>query len=690
MSGTQVSSFYPVNQLLVDNAQQISNQYAPQRNELLIQRSQQEIGGTEIEYAARAAQGLLGLGDEAAMAAAYPGAVANAQQYGFLKNAPSVFPGKARLEQIAAMGTSSEKLGEQRGVASDYQTWLRSRGGGGTQGTVTPGAVPAVAPGGGFTGDREKDRAIIVKQESGGDPTVLNYVARQDPTAYARGATASGKYQFVNSTWREGLQLAGLDPAQYPEARQAPEAVQDKVFDAVYGKYGTKPWEKGAKDWVRDEHGNYQVATVRPPAGSPGGAPAVPGTPPPYQLAGQPVGPPGTPPAAGMPVPGGQGLVTRPDGTVGTPNAGGLGTGAPPAAVAAPAQPPPAATPAAPVANIPPPAPRMANGLDAEQNRTIQQLEAIRPRNRAEFDQQQKLIATTEQTYRQHNETVDRQYRTDVQQAQQHAQTQANTEASAAALAEQRRIENARAGVPTGHQRNSETGVIEPIPGYKGATEGERLEYDLRHADPGSQEYAEAWKAKKWQIAPNGNVIEQDMSGYTPPTRSIQRPTFIPQPTGTALDEVRKADTDARVIVPAIDRYVDLHKGIAGSSWGAFFDNPRDPKAQQLIGAFNAMKTVLRSPTYANTGVLQPAEMEMLKQELVSPQTIRGLYATPQALEARLHEIKFAILSRQDAELRSVGRDGVIVRDKSDLAKIPEGGKFYDEDGNLRIKPRAE
>lgn len=429
-------------------------------------------------------------------------------------------------------------------------------------------------------------------------------------------------------------------------------------------------------------------------------------------------------PASAMPMvagPGGAGPEVQPLRPVeagwgtGTPGSYGYSGGSPtpgtvpapaPAPAPVPAAQPPAAPaqPAAPQVPLAPVLPLKPSGLTAQQEEAaLNDLNApgIKVADVNRITAHYQALAAQNRTYNeqaaQHNYERQRQAAADVETRAQHAATAAQrdienkrAEAAAAALAEQRRLENARAGVPTAQQRNPATGVLEPMPGYRGATADERIDYSLKHDDPSSQDYADAWKARKWQIAPNGSVIEQDMSGYPPPTRSIQRPTFLPQPTGTALDEVRKADTDARVIVPAINRYVDLHKEIGGSSWGAYFDNPRDPKAQQLIGAFNAMKTVLRSPAYANTGVLQPAEMEMLKQELVSPQTIRGLYATPQALEARLHEIKFAILSRQDAELRSVGKDGVIVRDKSDLAKIPDGGKFYDEDGNLRVKTRAE
>lgn len=107
----------------------------------------------------------------------------------------------------------------------------------------------------------------VAKRESGGDPTILNYVARADPTAYARGATASGKYQFINSTWKQGLQWAGIDPSKYPTAMSAPEGVQDQVASAVYDHVGTSPWQKGSQDWVKGPGGGYQLASVPPGTG---------------------------------------------------------------------------------------------------------------------------------------------------------------------------------------------------------------------------------------------------------------------------------------------------------------------------------------------------------------------------------------------------------------------------------------
>jgi len=150
----------------------------------------------------------------------------------------------------------------------------------------TAGATGGGGAGGGagtaarqFTGDLEKDRQLIKGWESGGDPTALNYVAKADPTARARGATASGLYGFIDSTWKEGLQMIGGDPAKYPTAASAPPAVQDDVFTAVYKARGTAPWDpsKWGQNWVKNAAGGYDLVktgtggtSTPPPAGPPG------------------------------------------------------------------------------------------------------------------------------------------------------------------------------------------------------------------------------------------------------------------------------------------------------------------------------------------------------------------------------------------------------------------------------------
>jgi hypothetical protein len=57
--------------------------------------------------------------------------------------------------------------------------------------------------------------------------------SRGDPTAESGASTASGKYQYINSTWQARASLYG--PAgQYPRAKLAPESVQDAVAYIEY------------------------------------------------------------------------------------------------------------------------------------------------------------------------------------------------------------------------------------------------------------------------------------------------------------------------------------------------------------------------------------------------------------------------------------------------------------------------
>lgn len=68
--------------------------------------------------------------------------------------------------------------------------------------------------------------AAIKQHESRGDYTIITAAAKNDPRQ-----TASGAYQMTDSTWRGGLQQAGLGHllSQYPRAYLAPPDVQDKV-----------------------------------------------------------------------------------------------------------------------------------------------------------------------------------------------------------------------------------------------------------------------------------------------------------------------------------------------------------------------------------------------------------------------------------------------------------------------------
>jgi hypothetical protein len=623
MSGAQTSTFYPVNQLLVDNAQQIQNQYAPQRNELFVQRARQEIGGTQLEHVSRAAAAVDALPLEQQPAAWQAGG----EQLVKLGIIPSFqpYPGPERVKQIAGMGMSVENQFKLRGAQNTPDIY--GVGGGGQPGTSGAATQAAPAPGGGgFTGDREKDRAIIVKQESGGDPTVLNYVARQDPTAYARGATASGKYQFVNSTWREGLQLAGLDPAQYPEARQAPEAVQDKVFDAVYGKYGTKPWEKGAKDWVRDEHGNYQIATVRPPAGSPGGAPA--GTPPPYQVAttGAVPPPPGAAPGAVAPV--------------AAPGAAGT-AGAPPVVpVAAPA---PAATPSA---AMPPDLQTDANDLTAKDR---QQLAPIFARVRAG--------QVSYETYQ--NEAQQRQAanvaRQDKWQAQQKAAADTaytrEKDARAAALAEEEAQRK--------RDKAAREARLEAMTGPGGDALNNYDRRVLLSEDPEkwkSKEYAASYAKAATPTSEGGVQIYPDMTPFElprdkdgKPILSYGQPRMVIGPGD--VGKYRAVEEGFNTITYTLDT---LQK--------AWQDASAADRAETLAGKPTALRTawtnaalLAKGDGLFQLGVISGPDKQLLQGVLADPTTFWGAFTSTAEATKQIGMVKDLLSQRRAAAKNAYG-----------------------------------
>lgn len=292
-----------------------------------------------------------------------------------------------RISSLDAAGKVAKMQQELKLLA------LRGKGLDVGQGDTDTASRPPGGGGGGgtgyghlLTGDIEHDEPIIRQRESGGKADALNYVARADPSMRAKGATASGLYGFVDSTWKEGLQMVGGDAKAYPTAQSAPPELQKQVFQAVYKARGTTPWDsrKWGQDWQKGADGKYTLVTTpagseTPPrggvaartggtdvAGPPGTVPVKPATAPPPGVA--------TPlpqpealekaKATGQSVPilNGQGVMAHPDGMVGPPRTRGGGFGGPPgAAPPPPAAPPPAeggpSPPDAQVATQPPGAP---------------------------------------------------------------------------------------------------------------------------------------------------------------------------------------------------------------------------------------------------------------------------------------------------------------------------------------------
>jgi Transglycosylase-like domain len=99
--------------------------------------------------------------------------------------------------------------------------------------TVTVTREPSAASRG-RSGGNPSDEAFlrcVVKRESGGNPRA------QNPTS-----SASGLFQFIDSTWRAYSREAGIG-TQYSRAKYAPAAVQWELARWVVKNKGRYPWK---------------------------------------------------------------------------------------------------------------------------------------------------------------------------------------------------------------------------------------------------------------------------------------------------------------------------------------------------------------------------------------------------------------------------------------------------------------
>lgn len=85
----------------------------------------------------------------------------------------------------------------------------------------------------------------VVVSDTGGLPPVMVRIrwceSRNNYTAQNRRSTASGAWQFLDSSWAN---FAG-----YPRAYLAPPDVQDQKAMNVYNAVGTRPWNASRSCW---------------------------------------------------------------------------------------------------------------------------------------------------------------------------------------------------------------------------------------------------------------------------------------------------------------------------------------------------------------------------------------------------------------------------------------------------------
>lgn len=113
-------------------------------------------------------------------------------------------------DKVGGPGEEASVDGESYDALGNYQ--------GGSAGGVVPAGKAAPLPAN--AGDVDKILATIRTRESGGDYGIK-----------AKGSSASGAYQFIDSTWQAQAKKAGVG-TEFKSAKEAPKEIQDAVARA--------------------------------------------------------------------------------------------------------------------------------------------------------------------------------------------------------------------------------------------------------------------------------------------------------------------------------------------------------------------------------------------------------------------------------------------------------------------------
>lgn len=141
---------------------------------------------------------------------------------------------------------------------------------------------------------------------------------------------------------------------------------------------------------------------------------------------------------------------------------------------------------------------------------------------------------------------------------------------------------------------------------------------------------------------------------------------------------LKKLETEIRAVESSIDNFQKVITEAGGGSWRALINDPTSAEAQKVLGAYNAMKTALRSEAFINTGVLQPAEMKMLDDMLLSPTSVRGYLATPEGYAAMLDQIRTFVKGKMDAAGVAYGQTPPKAAAPAQPAAPPKTGDVQD------------
>ena len=145
------------------------------------------------------------------------------------------------------------------------------------------------------------------------------------------------------------------------------------------------------------------------------------------------------------------------------------------------------------------------------------------------------------------------------------------------------------------------------------------------------------------------------MTASPPPLPALPRDqSGAVRATPQAVEAVRKGEIETARVADALQNFREVLKSNP-TGLSTYLNNPNDPKAQQVLMAYERMKMTLRGESLLNTGVLQPGENVMLENMLLSPSTLRGAIAKPEAYEARMREIEKMVTDSYNASRKQVG-----------------------------------
>lgn len=195
---------------------------------------------------------------------------------------------------------------------------------------------------------------------------------------------------------------------------------------------------------------------------------------------------------------------------------------------------------------------------------------------------------------------------------------------------------------------------------YRDPKTNEHVLYKPREAKPTERPLPQPGYQWTGEIDPDGRPKQAPITGGGADPDTIRRNAEVQRKAGEVKkpEAIKKLETEVNALEGAISNFEKIITDQGGGTFAALVNDPRSPQAQKVLGAYNAMKTALRSEAFVNTGVLQPAEMKMLDDMLLAPSSVRGYLATPDGYRAMLGEIRGFVRNKLQAANTAYGVAG--------------------------------